>query len=875
MDVFMTVPILPVRQGGTGLTSLSALPISTAQQTALDLKADKSQLATPSLQRFSVADGNLTVGQTTFTVSAYTPGTVMVFMNGNKVPTSAYTATSGTTVVLADAALATDVIEILSWLMSGVQNAAPISHQHSTADLTGPALPVALGGTNATSAAGALAALGASASVATIAALRALPYSVFAAGATVTVAARTAIGDGGDGVFVWSAVSTATDDGALVIQPSGLSAPGRWLRAYSGEFDVRWFGANGSAGDGARIQAACDAAVATGVRRVVIPALPGGAAYQIDQTINNAGIRIEGRGNPLLQKVGAGSMFTAGIMPSSAPGGSTLAADVAVNASTLTLTTGAGASFAPGDRCLLLSDAYYNNPPTTARRAEWVTVQSVSGDTITLAGPLRIAYAVADSARLLKPSITKNVAFVGLNIRMDPTVAVPAPSGNPVFLNYGLLLQFCDAPLVEEVWVSDNPAAAIVFYGCTDGRVIGGGARDLGSAQEDTNGTSAIGLGGYGYGVAECAANHGLLVEGFRTERCRHLYTTLDGHPNVFKFGFPIGTTISGCYAKDMKEACFDTHAAGLNVTFIGCVADGGGRTGFQIRCPGSRVLDCMVRNTRASAVWVYGDGGAGAGGTECVIDGVEADSTNWGAPTDQGASYDGSTDWRELGAFRDQGRDTIIRNVRAKRCAGPVIYSNSATLRGFYKGIEAIDPCQSAGVNKYAIMFTQGTDNPRVSDVFIRSNDGKVVDLVRTTSQNCNPYLHNVEGKGYTGARFSCSAGGNQRFLTGGYGQHALSAGQRSSQTITSNAISVSGVIGSRIQLVPSSGTTDTLNTINGGEEGMTIELLINGANTITLTHGTGNILLKGNANVAMNDRNSLRLNFRLGAWFEDGRNF
>jgi hypothetical protein len=147
----MPLPVIPVKQGGTGLTSLSALPISTAQQAALDLKADKSQLATPSVQRFSVADGNLSAGQTTITVSSYTPGTVMVFLNGSKLPSSSYTALSGTTVVLADAALATDIIEILSWLMSGVQNAAPLVHQHSTADLTGPALSQAMGGTGATS----------------------------------------------------------------------------------------------------------------------------------------------------------------------------------------------------------------------------------------------------------------------------------------------------------------------------------------------------------------------------------------------------------------------------------------------------------------------------------------------------------------------------------------------------------------------------------------------------------------------------------------------------------------------------------------------------------------------------------------------------
>jgi hypothetical protein len=142
----LTGPALPVALGGTGLTSLSALPISTAQQAALDLKADKSQLATSAVQRFSVADGNLTAGQTTITVNSYTPGTVMVFINGSKVPANAYTATSGTTVVLVDPVQAPDVVEILSWQMNGVQNAAPISHQHSTADLTGPALSVALGG---------------------------------------------------------------------------------------------------------------------------------------------------------------------------------------------------------------------------------------------------------------------------------------------------------------------------------------------------------------------------------------------------------------------------------------------------------------------------------------------------------------------------------------------------------------------------------------------------------------------------------------------------------------------------------------------------------------------------------------------------------
>jgi hypothetical protein len=60
-----------------------------------------------------------------------------VFENGNKLPTNTYTATSGTTVVLNDPVQANDVIEILSWQMSGVQNAAPLQHTHAYTDITG------------------------------------------------------------------------------------------------------------------------------------------------------------------------------------------------------------------------------------------------------------------------------------------------------------------------------------------------------------------------------------------------------------------------------------------------------------------------------------------------------------------------------------------------------------------------------------------------------------------------------------------------------------------------------------------------------------------------------------------------------------------
>ena len=58
-----------------------------------------------------------TAGQTTFTVS-YTPGLIDVFYNGSKLASSEYTASNGTTVVLTNAAVLNDTLEIIAYAYS-------------------------------------------------------------------------------------------------------------------------------------------------------------------------------------------------------------------------------------------------------------------------------------------------------------------------------------------------------------------------------------------------------------------------------------------------------------------------------------------------------------------------------------------------------------------------------------------------------------------------------------------------------------------------------------------------------------------------------------------------------------------------------------
>ncbi len=56
-----------------------------------------------------------TAGQTTFATSGYSVGFVDVYMNGVKLAAADYTATNGSDVVLATAALVNDIIEIVAF----------------------------------------------------------------------------------------------------------------------------------------------------------------------------------------------------------------------------------------------------------------------------------------------------------------------------------------------------------------------------------------------------------------------------------------------------------------------------------------------------------------------------------------------------------------------------------------------------------------------------------------------------------------------------------------------------------------------------------------------------------------------------------------
>ena len=108
---------------GTTLTFSAAPPSGTGNISVRFLGIPASGVATTAYR--TVTEFTATAGQTSFSVPSYTAGYINVYRNGALLGTSDYTATSGTTVVLANPASSGDLVVTESFFVSSVLNAIP------------------------------------------------------------------------------------------------------------------------------------------------------------------------------------------------------------------------------------------------------------------------------------------------------------------------------------------------------------------------------------------------------------------------------------------------------------------------------------------------------------------------------------------------------------------------------------------------------------------------------------------------------------------------------------------------------------------------------------------------------------------------------
>lgn len=108
---------------GTTLTFSAAPPSGTGNISVRYLGIPASGVTTTAYR--TVTDFTATASQTTFSVPSYTVGYIDVYRNGVRLAAADYTATNGTTVVLAAAATAGDSVVTESFYVSSVLNAIP------------------------------------------------------------------------------------------------------------------------------------------------------------------------------------------------------------------------------------------------------------------------------------------------------------------------------------------------------------------------------------------------------------------------------------------------------------------------------------------------------------------------------------------------------------------------------------------------------------------------------------------------------------------------------------------------------------------------------------------------------------------------------
>jgi len=108
---------------GTTLTFSGAPPSGSSNISVRFLGVPASGVTTTAYRTLTTFTA--TSGQTTFSVPSYTVGYIDVYRNGVKLGTADFTATSGTTVVLASGATAGDLVETVSFFVSSVLNAIP------------------------------------------------------------------------------------------------------------------------------------------------------------------------------------------------------------------------------------------------------------------------------------------------------------------------------------------------------------------------------------------------------------------------------------------------------------------------------------------------------------------------------------------------------------------------------------------------------------------------------------------------------------------------------------------------------------------------------------------------------------------------------
>lgn len=342
------------------------------------------------------------------------------------------------------------------------------------------------------------------------------------------------------------------------------------------------------------VKAAIDAAVADGIRRVILPPATMTWGSQVAIPADAHGLSIEGYGEATtLNYTGNGTGRAMFLASGTEATKVALEADALAGATTVALPTAVASTLAVGDvlglDCTTIVFGTVGSMPSRASELRKVT--AISGSTVTLDGPLLWDYTLAASARAWRMSPIRGLSLSNFAI----TAADPA-----VNRLRGILVERATDLRIAGLSVHRAGGGGVFVYDTLD--------THLSNITID----SLPNTGDFrGYGVVAGGRSAHMNIEGLSGRNFRHIFTTQPVTYDSNDWGGPRHVIIKGGVGEGAQVAGYsvwDTHPYGYDITFDTCRAIGGATSnssGFQIRSKKTRLVNCSSFRAGARAVRV------------------------------------------------------------------------------------------------------------------------------------------------------------------------------------------------------------------------------------------------------------------------------
>jgi hypothetical protein len=282
-------------------------------------------------------------------------------------------------------------------------------------------------------------------------------------------------------------------------------------------------------------------------------------------------------------------------------------------------------SFSAGDYVLLYSDKSVDTeiPAKHAGEVKQIVAIDAATGLLTMDDQIADAYIQADSARLVRITMLQNIRIA------DVSITTQAPLSN---LRVGFThFRFIENLQIERVEVHDAYFTGIQIQSVRNSAIAGCYVHHI----NDVVPVNPPNPANERYGIAVGGASQNVCISFCRFSHTRHAVTT-GGSSGTNQNGVQRNIVVANCTSMLTDTAHFDTHQPAENVTFIGCVADGGvaatpssGVNGFQMRGRNCSVVGCSVLQAVGRGIMMFGPVSSGAVITGNMVANVRAVAGN------------------------------------------------------------------------------------------------------------------------------------------------------------------------------------------------------------------------------------------------------